>query len=313
MEKYDLIIIGAGPAGMGAGVYAVRYNLKTLIIGKELGGMVTEAHMVENYLGFPPISGLELAQKFKGMVEKLGVKMVTGTEVVSLERVKEGFEVETDKGGVFLGKALIMAVGTEKRKLNIPGEQEFLGKGVSYCYTCDAPLFKGKVVGVVGGANSAAMAALALAEHATKVFIMYRRDKLRCDPILFERMEKNTKIETIYGVVPVKVEGKQFLESVTLKKSDKTKLKKVREGRIALQGLFVEVGEVPMASLAKQLDLKLSKNGFILVKDDMSTNVPGVFAAGDITTGSIEFRQIITAAAEGAIAAQAAFNYIRSM
>ncbi len=313
MEKFDLLVIGAGPAGMGAGVYAARYNLKTLIIGKELGGMMTEAHMVENYLGFSPMPGLELAQKFKGMVEKLGVKINTGTEVVDLKRVKEGFEVKTDKGGVFLTKALIMAVGTKKRKLNIPGEQEFLGKGVSYCYTCDAPLFKGKVVGVVGGANSAAMAALALAEHAKKVFIMYRRDKLRCDPVLFERIKKSPKIETIYGAVPEKVGGKQFLEYAVLKKSGKTKLKKVREGRIALQGLFVEVGEVPIVSLAKQLGLKLSKDGFIVVGDDMSTNVPGVFAAGDITTGSIEFRQIITAAAEGAVAAQSAFSYIRSL
>ncbi len=311
MEKYDVVIIGAGPAGMGAGVYAVRYNLKTLIIGKKLGGMMTEAHLVENYLGIPPTSGLELAQKFREMVEKLGIRMKIGDGVVSLKKTKEWFEVKTDKNETFLARSLIMAVGTTKRKLNIPGEQEFLGRGISYCFTCDGPMFRGKVVGVVGGANSAAMAALALAEHAKKVFVMYRRDRMRCEPVLLERIEKNPKIEVIYGVIPEKVEGERFLEYVMLKKSDKTKLKKVREGRLALQGLFVEIGEVPMAWLAKELGVKLS-NGFIVVKNDMSTNVPGVFAAGDITTGSIEFRQIITSAAEGAVAAQSAFNYVRA-
>jgi len=316
LKQYDIVIIGAGPAGMGAGVYSARYNMKTLVIGKKLGGMMTEAHLVENYLGFPPMSGLELAQKFKGMLEKLGVDMDIGAEVVGLKKVKDGFEVKTnnaDKAGAFLARAIIIAVGTEKRKLNIPGEQEFLGKGVSYCYTCDAPLFKGKAVGVVGGANSAAMAAIALAEHAKKVFIMYRRDKLRCDPVLLDRVEKNAKIEIIYGVVPERVDGKQFLEYAMLKKSDKTKRDKVRSGRLSLQGLFIEAGEVPMASLANQLGIKLSENGFIVVKNDMCTNVPGIFAAGDITTGSIEFRQIITAAAEGAIAARSAFNHVSSL
>lgn len=313
MEKYDLIIIGAGPAGMGAGVYAARYNLKTLIIGKEVGGMMNEAHLVENYLGFPPTPGLELAKKFRGMVENLGMGIKAGVEVVDLKRVKDGFEVETDKDEKLLARALIMAVGTEKRKLNIPGEDRFLGKGVSYCYTCDAPFFRGKTVGVVGGANSAAMAALALAGQAGKVFIMYRRDRLRCDPVFLKRLEKNPNVEIIYGVVPVKVEGKGFLESVTLKKGGETKLGKVREGRLELQGIFVEIGEVPMVSLAKQLGLRLDESQFIVVKDDMSTNIPGVFAAGDITTGSIQFRQIITAAAEGAIAAQSAFNYISGL
>ncbi len=313
MEKYDLIIIGAGPAGLVAGVYAARYNLKTLVIGKEAGGMMNEAHLVENYLGFPPTPGVELGKRFREMVEKLGVRIETGAEVVGLSVIRGGFEVKTNRGELFAARALIMAVGTEKRKLNVPGEQEFLGKGVSYCYTCDAPLFKNKVVGVVGGANSAAMAALALAGHAKNVLMMYRRDRLRCDPVLLERVEKNPRIEIIYGVVPARVEGKGFLESVVLKRSDKTKRGKVREGRVILQGLFVEVGEVPMVSLAKQIGLKLSENQFIVVNDDMSTNVPGVFAAGDITTGSIEFRQIITAAAEGAIAAQSAFNYISGL
>jgi len=247
------------------------------------------------------------------MVENLGVRMEIGASVVSLEKTKKGFEIKTSRGEVFVTKALIIAVGTTKRKLSIPGEHEFLGKGVSYCFTCDGPLFKDKVVGVVGGANSAAMAALALAEYAKKVFVMYRRDKLRCEPVLLKRIEKNPKIEIIYGVVPERVEGEHMLEAVMLKKSDKTMLKKVREGRLALQGLFVEVGEVPVVSLANQLGIKLSNNGFIIVKNDMSTNVPGVFAAGDITTGSAEFRQIITAAAEGAIAARSAFNYTRSL
>jgi len=312
MEKNDLIIIGAGPGGFGAAVYAVRYNLKTLLIGKALGGMMAEAHLIENYPGFPPTPGIQLAQKFKETAEKLGTKVIIGEEIVEIKKAKNYFEIRTPTGKAYRSKALILALGTKKRKLDIEGEEYFLGKGISYCYTCDAAFFKGKAVGVIGGANSAAMAALALAEQAKNVTIMYRRDKLRCDPVLLKRVKKNPRIKIIYGVDPEKVEGKQFLESVTLKKSTKTGLKKVSEGKVPLDGLFIEIGEIPMDSLTAPLGIELEK-GFIKVSDDMSTNVPGVFAAGDITTGSLEFRQIITAAAEGAVAAQSAFNYISSL
>jgi thioredoxin reductase (NADPH) len=312
-KSYDVVIIGAGPAAMGAALYAARYNMKVLVIGKKLGGMMTEAHLIENYPGVPPMSGMELANKFKENIEKLGVETRIGPEVAGLEKNKHGFIVMTKDNDTIKTKAIIIAVGTEKRKMNMPGEKEYLGKGISYCYTCDGPLFRDKVVGVVGGANSAALAAIALSEYAKKVFMMYRRDKLRCDPIYLERIKRNKKIEIIYGVVPEKVEGSQLLESVTLKKSEQTKLGKVKAGKLSVQGLFIEIGEVPLASIAKQVSLKLSKNGFIVVDNDMNTNVPGVFAAGDITTGSLEFRQIITAAAEGAVAARSAFDYVGSL
>lgn len=309
-KSYDVLIIGAGPAAMGAAVYAIRYNMKVLVIGKKLGGMMTEAHIVENYLGFPSTPGLELAKKFRENVEKLGVETRIGPEVIGLKQDKQGFIVVTKDNDMIRTKSIIIAMGTEKRKMNMPGEKEFLGRGISYCYTCDGPLFKDKVVGVVGGANSAALAALALAEYASKVYIMYRRDRLRCDPVLLERARKNPKIKILYGVVPEKAEGRNFLESVMLKKSEQTRMAKVREGKLELQGLFIEIGEVPLASITDDIGLKLSKNGFIMVDNNMNTNVPGVFAAGDITTGSIEFRQIITAAAEGAVAARSAFDYV---
>jgi thioredoxin reductase (NADPH) len=305
MDKYDIIVLGAGPAGFGCAVYAARYNLKTLVIGKLIGGMAAEAHLVENYLGYRTITGIELSQKFKEHVEGLGVKTILGVDVIAVKKSKDGFEVTTSENKKYSCKAVLIGLGTQKRKLECANEEKFLGKGVSYCATCDAPFFKDKVVSVVGGSDSAGTIALMLAEHAKKVYIIYRKEELRAEPITKKRIDQNKKIEIIYKSNVAELKGANKLESVVLDTDGK-------KSELKMDGLFVEIGTVPSTVIFKELGLEVTQEGYIKVKEDMSTNIPGIYAAGDITTGSNGFRQIITAAAEGGIAANSMFKYIKS-
>jgi len=304
--KYDIIILGTGPAGLSAAVYAVRYGLRTLVIGKEPGGTVSETTTVENYLGFPSIKGAELCNRFTEHAKKAGAELMLYKDINSIKKSDGGFKVETEKDS-FASNTLIIALGTEKRRLQIPGEKELSGKGVSYCATCDGPLFKGKDVAVVGGRNSAVTAALFLAETCKKVYIIYRRDKLRSDAVLTERVSKAKNIEVIYNSVPVKINGSQMVESLTIKRNGK-------EENLKLDGIFIEIGCVPSTDLASEdMKVKLDKQCRIDVKLSMETSVEGVFAAGDITNGSNGFDQIATAVAEGAIAANSAFKFLKKV
>ncbi|RLJ07334.1 MAG: thioredoxin reductase [Candidatus Aenigmatarchaeota archaeon] len=304
-EIYDVIIIGSGPAGLGAGVYCKRYKLKTLVIGKEPGGYLTKTHMIENYLGFPSILGAELAKKFQEHAEKVGVELKFFATVSNIKKNNDIFELRTESGETFKSYSVIVAIGTVQRRLNVPGEDKFLGKGVSYCATCDAPFFKGKTVCVVGGSDAAGVTALMLTEHAKKVYISYRREELRAEPITKERIEKNPKIEIIYKSNIKEFKGKDKLESIVIDIDGEIK-------EMPMDGVFIEIGSIPSTVLLKNLNVETNEQGYIKVKEDMSTNVEGLFAAGDISTGSNNFRQIITAAAEGAIASNSAFKYIKS-
>lgn len=296
---YDTIIVGAGPGGYTAGIYAKRYGLDTLIIGEEPGGLCNEAHIVENWPGTKRIEGQELTEDMRKHVESLGVE------------VKEGRVVNIDRDGKFIldtgedtyeAKSVILAIGTQKRKLDIENEEKFRGKGVSYCTTCDAPLYKGRDVGVVGGRDSAAKSALLLSEHAENVYIIYRRDELKAEHTLKQRCLEDDKIQMVYEAVPERLEGEENLEKVILDNGEE----------MDLDGLFIEIGSVPNKVLMDVGDEKIErKDGYIKVDDDQSTNIPGVFAAGDVTTGSNKFRQIVTAASEGSIAAVSAHNYVR--
>ncbi len=299
-KEYDLVIVGGGPAGFTAGIYAARYKLKTLIVAESFGGYVAEASEIENYPGFIKINGSELAEKFKAHAEAFGV-VTKQASVVEIKKENSIFLVRDSDNNVYKAKAVILALGTKRRKLNIPGEDEFLGKGVSYCATCDAPFFKGKIVGVVGGSDAAAKAALLLANYASKVYIIYRRDKLRAEPMTTEAVEKNEKIEIVYNANVVKLLGSKKLEKVVLDNGNE----------LSMDGLFIEIGGIPSSSLASELGVKTDEKGYIIVNADQSTNVEGVFAAGDITTNSNKLQQIITAAAEGAIAAESAYEFIR--
>ena len=232
MEKHDVIIIGAGSAGYAAGIYATRFGLRTLLIGKEPGGQVNEAYEVDNYPGFLNISGIDLMTKFKEHAEKLGVELAV-SEVVGVEKKGEGFAVKT-KDKEYEGKSVIFATGSRRRKLGLPNEKELTGKGVAYCATCDAMFFKDRVVGVIGGGNAAVKSALLLTEHAKKVYLVYRKAKedMRAMPYWIKKAEENKRIEMVFKAIPKELKGKDKLESVVFEKERKNL-------EIKMDGIFV--------------------------------------------------------------------------
>lgn len=307
MEKiYDLVIVGAGAAGMTASVYASRYKMEHLIFGVEPGGQVNEIHSLENWPGDIAISGKEFVGKLIEQVNNFGVK-IKSESISSIQKNSEGiFEVETGKDK-YLSKTVIMAMGSSYKKMNIPGEKEFTGKGVSYCATCDAMFFRNKVVSVVGGGNSAAVVSLELTDFASKVYLIYRGERLSADPVWLDKIAGNSKIEIIRNTNVIEIKGEAKVEKIILDKAlddDKTYLE--------TDGVFIEIGSEPGVELAMKLGIDLDEQKFIKVNADQSTNISGVFAAGDITTGSNKFRQVITAAAEGALAANGAYKKLKA-
>lgn len=298
MKNYDLIIIGGGPAAFSATIYAARYKLKTLLISKELGGYLNKIHIIENYPGFKQITGLELAENLKKQIKNYNIKILE--EPVTDIRKNKDFIVSTEKQR-FKTKTIILAIGTEKRKLNLENEEKFIGKGISYCYICDAPLYKNKIIAIVGGSSSAVRAASLLVKYAKKVYIIYRKSKLRGEPLEVEKVLKNKKVEFLKNVNIKKLKGNKFLTSIVLDNNKELKL----------DGLFVEIGSVPSNILTKQLNIKTTKEGYILVNQQKETNIKGVFAAGDITDTPL--KQIITACADGAIAAHSAYRHLKTL
>jgi len=287
---YDVIIIGGGPAGVAAAIYSQRYKLKTLLITKNTGGMVLDSHLIENYPGFTKISGVELSKKFEEQIKQLNIEKIEA-EIIDIDN---NLTLTDKNNNKYETKNIILALGTEKRKLNVQGEEKFLGKGVSYCYTCDAPFFKDKTVAIVGGSDSAAKAALLLADYAKKVYIIYRKENLRCEPHYLEKI-KNKNIEILNNTEIKEIKGTNFVESVTLTNS-----------KLKLDGVFIEIGTIPATNLAKKLNIELDENNYIKVNNKQETNIKGVYAAGDITNQLL--KQIITAAAQGAIAANSIFQ-----
>ncbi|MBN2142629.1 FAD-dependent oxidoreductase [Candidatus Woesearchaeota archaeon] len=304
--SYDVIIIGAGFAGYTAAIYSARYKLKTLLIGKEPGGLITEAHQVENYPGYKKISGLELMQKFEEQARECGAKIIID-EVVGLDHLtKEGkasnFIIHTSSTKLYESKAVIFASGTKKRKLDIPGQKEFESKGVHYCATCDAPFYKNKTVGVVGGSNAAAFAADLLRQYAKKVYLIYRKEELRCEPMLADALKADPKIEIIYSTNLTEYKGSKFLEKVMLDKEHND------SKELAVDGIFVEIGGLPASIHAAKLGAELGPIKEIIVNSKCETKVPGLFAAGDVTNTPL--RQGIVAAGQGSIAATSAYKYV---
>jgi len=297
---YDVAIIGAGPAGMSAAIYSSRYNLKTIIFDPQSGGVANWAHEIENYPGFEKIEGIELMSKFRKQAEIHGTEFVDDT-IKDIIKEKEIFVVKTERK-TFNSKTVILATGTQKRKLNIPTEEKYAGKGVSYCATCDGALFRDKITCIIGGSNAAAMSALLLAEYSKKVYLIYRgsESELKADPIRISQMKKNKKISLIFKTEVKEIKGKVFVESITLTNGQEIKT----------DGVFVEIGSVPSTYLAQKLGLNLSNQGYILVDNLMSTNIAGIFACGDIIEKKL--KQIVTATSEGAIAAHGAYNYIKN-
>lgn len=299
-ELYDVVIVGAGAAGLSAGIYAARYALKTMIVSKDIGGLTAVAGLIENYPGFTSIDGAELMNRFVEHAKSYNIKIQLDT-IIDIRKTKDGiFEVISESGNIYRGRTVILCLGAERRKLGVQGEEELLGKGVSYCATCDAPIFKDKIVAVVGGGDTAVKEAIHLTDYAKKVYIIHRRDKFRAEQILLNRLYSKKNIEFILNKTVQKILGKEKVEGVLL--NDGTKLK--------IDGIFVAIGIEPPRRFFEKLGLKVDNEGYVIVNNDQSTSISGLYAAGDCTTGSNKFRQTLTAAAEGAIAADSAYKYI---
>ena len=295
-QKYDLIIIGSGPAGLTAGVYAARYMLNTLIIGQLPGGTAGEAHEVCNFPSYGKINGFELMHKMVSQVNELGVE-IKQEEVVEISGENNSFIIKTNKKE-YRAKKIIIATGTTRKKLNLPREEELTGKGVSYCATCDGGFYKDKIVGVIGGGNAALTAALLLSKFAEKVYIIYRKESFsKAEPAWVKDIEENEKIKPLFNSQVKKLEGEDKLEQIELDNGDKLKV----------NGLFIEVGSISNKKLAEKFGIEL-ENDFISVDKKMKTCCKGVFASGDVTNNPL--KQIITACSEGAIAATSAYHEI---
>ena len=297
--NYDLIIIGAGPAGLTAGLYAVRSGLKVGIISKDIGGTANSILMLENWPGFKG-SGTELMKQFYEQLKTYGLDFIMA-DVENIEKKGDEFIVKT-KNKKLQSRALILATGTKRKELNIPGEEELKGKGVSYCVTCDAFFFKDKIVGVVGGSDCAATSALALSEMVEKVYVIYRGGKLRCEDINSKKLEKRKNVEMIYNAIPKEIIGKEKVESLMIKENGKDR-------EVKLDGVFIEIGSIPLTKFVKNLNLKFDKENYVIVDEEMKTSVLGIFAAGDVTHHKL--KQVVVASGQGAIAAKSAYEYLK--
>jgi len=305
---YDLIIIGGGPAGIASGIYAARKKMKTLILSKDFIGQPGKTSEVCNYPGFSKISGIELMKKFKNHLDEIVkgqiVEIKEGEEVVSvLSDSSDCFSVKTKNKNEFKAKTVIVATGRNPRPLGVPGEEEFIGKGVSYCSICDAPLFRNKRVAVIGGGNSGFEAALDLVRYAEKIFIFERTDQIKADEILQERAEDSRKVEVCLNKVIKKIEGKDKVQSIVYQD-----IKTGKTYQVPIDGVFVQIGSVPATGFLGDL-VKFNEWEEIKVNPETcESSFPGLFAAGDVNNG--RWKQIVVAAAEGAKAALAAYEYL---
>lgn len=314
-KKYDVVIIGAGPAGLTAGIYCCRAGLETLILEKiTVGGqLLMYGDLIENYPGFENgISGLELIEKMRRQAERFGVKFKSG-EVIKIGARSQGpgtrgenkiFQVSTAGGEEYFGKAVIIATGATPKKLGIKGETEFTGKGVSYCAVCDGPLFKDKEVVVVGGGDTAVGEAIYLTRFVKKLTLIHRRGTLRAAKILQERLSDNKKVGIRWDCTVMQILGNNRVTGIKIKN-----VKTGKEDEISASGVFIFVGIEPGANFLKD-DIELDDRGFIITKDNMETSRHGVFACGDVRKNLL--KQVITSCAEGAQAAYSCCHYIEA-
>lgn len=304
MESYELIIIGAGPAGLAAGIYAVRSGLKTLVLEEKMaGGTVADAPMVGNYPGIQDAKGSEIAQKIHAHAKSAGVKVNEFERVEGLKLSADRKVVKTQKTE-YEAKTIIIASGSHYRELGIPGEKEFRGRGVSYCGICDGPFFKGKRVLVVGGGNSALMTALYLAHLAGETKVVHRRETFRAEEVLVQELKKLRNTEVLWSTEVKEIVGDKVVNKVVVldKKDNRTR-------EVPVDGVFVQVGESPNSQLAKEAGVAVDEDGYIKIDWLQHTNIAGVYAAGDVTNHPV--KQVGTAVGQGITAALEAYGYIR--
>ena len=307
-NKYDFVILGAGGTGLAAAMYGARLGLKTLVLGitsgseLPIGGVITTTNYVENYPGFKKILGFQLAKNLEEHARAYDLVTIKNEKATEIKKSKKIFLVKTEKSE-YEAKTILFATGTKWRKLEVPGSLEYENKGVNYCALCDAPLFKDKIVAVVGGSDSAGKDTLILAEHAKKVYIIYRGGQIHPEPITLKEIEKNKNIEIINNTNVVEAKGDKLLSSVILDKNYKN------SKELELSGLFIAIGHLVLSDLAKPLGVKLTEKNEIMIDHKTSeTNIPGIYAAGDVTDK--QFKQLITGVADGCTAAYSAFKYI---
>lgn len=296
---YDVVIIGSGPAGLSASIYAKRAGLKAVTIEKSpmSGGQVVNTYEVDNYPGLPGINGFDMGMKFREHADKLGCEFVNAT----VRAIKPGFIVETD-AGLFETKTVLAAMGATHAKLNIPGEEDLAGMGVSYCATCDGAFFKGKTTAVIGGGDVAVEDAIFLARGCEKVYLIHRRDELRAAEILQQEVKSLSNVEIIWDSVALSIEGEDQVEALKLKN-----VKSGEESQLSVDGVFVAVGIIPESELLSDVT-ELDEKGYVIAGEDGVCKTPGIFVAGDIRTKKL--RQIITAAADGANAITSIQEYL---
>jgi len=297
VSEYDVVIIGSGPSGLSAAIYTGQAGLKTLVVGG-FGSQLSEAPHVTNYLGFESVSGVELLAKFETHIKKIPNIELKFEDVVEITK---GRAIITSKT-TYKTKAVIIASGAGHNKLRIKGENEYLGRGVSYCAVCDGNFFKGKVVAVLGGGNSAVSEAIYLKKVAEKVYLIHRRNEFRANQTLVEIAKKHG-IKFLTPFVPQEIKGNQLVEQLVLKNNENKE-----EKTILVNGVFVSVGKSPQTNFLKEVGVILNEKGEIIVDENMKTNISWIFAAGDVTNTSL--KQIITAASDGAKAAMSVREFL---
>ena len=294
----DLIIIGAGPAGITASVYAARKKMELLVITEDNGGQAAWSGDIENYTGYQFITGPDLAAKFEEHMRIFDIQLKDNEEVIELKKIADKVRVKTDTG-VYEAKAAIIASGKRSRELNVPGEKEFKNRGLTYCATCDGPLFAGKDVAVIGGGNSALDAALQLIKIARHIHIINIAERLTGDPVMQDKLRQAKNVTVLNNTQVTAVLGNKFVSGIRIRKDAKEEI-------IPVEGVFVEIGLIPNSEFAKDPDK--NQSGEIKVNSRNETNIPGIFAAGDVT--DVSEKQIIIAAGEGSKATLSVFRYL---